>query len=104
VGSPKARQNFLLKVRKELRRRRKGVKACYHEALKLRGKKLVGTLRFKFTLRANGSVKTVSGVRNSTGSAVLEKCVSRVLRTVKFPTPPAGVREFLYPISFKASR
>ena len=104
VTTPAQQQNFLSGVRKALRRRRKSVKACYHEALKLRSKELAGAIQFKFTLRKDGTVKTVSGIKNTTGSAVLEKCVVRVLRRVKFPAPPTGVREFLYPISFKAGR
>jgi hypothetical protein len=98
------KQSFLLAARKRLRMRRKAIKACYHEALKLRSKRLSGVLQLKFELRANGSVESVSCVRNTTGSSVLAKCIAKAVSRIRFPKPPAGIREFLYPISFKATR
>ena len=97
-------QNFLLAARKRLRMRRRAIKACYHEALKLRSKRLSGVLQLKFELRANGSVESVSCVRNTTGSSVLAKCITKAVSRIRFPKPPTGIREFLYPISFKATR
>ncbi|MCD6499830.1 MAG: TonB family protein [Deltaproteobacteria bacterium] len=91
-------------LRKALRSRRKNVKQCYHESLKLIGHGLSGRLLLRFRLKADGRVETVSSTQNTTGSPTLERCILAVMRAVRFPAPPSGTSEFVYPISFKAQK
>ena len=98
------RTKYRTALRKALRSRRKNVKQCYHESLKLMGHSLSGRLLLRFRLKADGQVETVSSTQNTTGSPTLERCVLAVMKAVRFPAPPSNATEFVYPIAFKARK
>lgn len=77
------------------------IQACYEKQLG-RNPGLAGKLTFEWTVKANGTVGTVKEVNNTLGDATVSKCVSGVIKTMKFPRPKGGEVSVLFPWIFKA--
>ncbi len=77
------------------------IQACYERQL---GKNpgLAGKLTFEWIVKTNGSVGTVKEANNTLGDSAVSKCVSGVIKKMKFPRPKGGEVEIVFPWIFKA--
>lgn len=81
--------------------RRSAIQRCYETELR-NNPQLRGSVRVRMTIQESGSTSGVSAVENSTNSAALGECVSRVVRGFRFnPGPEGGSVTFTFPFVFE---
>ena len=78
-------------VRRVIQRNLSQVRSCYEFALRRESKQLSGKLVLEWLIAEEGQVLEPKVISNSIGSDTVGQCVIRVLRTWRFPEPPAGV-------------
>jgi len=78
------------------------IQACYERELN-KNPSLGGRITFEWTVKANGGVGTVKEVNSTLGNAAVSKCVSDVIRQMKFPRPKGGEVIVVFPWMFSAS-
>ncbi len=73
---------------------------CYEKQL---AKKpgLSGKVTFEWTVKTDGSVRSVSEVASTLNDAATSKCVIGVIKSMKFPKPKGGEVEIRYPFFFQ---
>ncbi len=98
-----AQSRFLAEIRRVFRRTRAKTKRCYEETLKLLGRPVGGRVHLRFRIGRDGRVEDVRAVLNTTGSRSLARCLLAMARRLRFPPPPNGRAEFLYPLAFRAA-
>ncbi len=77
------------------------IQACYERQLG-KNPSLAGKLTFEWIVKTNGTVGTVKEANNTLGDSAVSKCVSGVIKTMKFPRPKGGEVEIVFPWIFKA--
>ncbi len=98
----KEQQNFLLLVHSVLGKQTQVFERCYAKAFKPGSGTPTGSVYFRFRLKKDGQVDKVSIQKNTTGLRGIEDCLLGAASKIRFPKPPKGAREFLYPLSFSA--
>ena len=81
-------------VREKIRRDLPKINRCYESALRYEPE-LAGKVKVRFAVVRKGTVKGVRVLQNTTGHAGVERCVTRVVSGIKFPT-----RRYGKPLSF----
>lgn len=77
------------------------IQACYERELN-KNPGLAGKLTFLWIVKTNGAVGSVKENNNTLGNAAVSKCVSGVIKKMKFPRPKGGEVEVVFPWIFKA--
>ena len=88
-------------------RNRHKLRRCYEQASKVTSPDdpLQGKVEIFFTVAENGSVKHAKPSTNTTGSAQLAQCMVTMIRTWRFPAPPAKrAIPFVWPFQFSPPR
>jgi TonB family protein len=76
------------------------INRCYESALR-REPALEGKVSVRFAVIRTGYVKGVHVVENTTGNASVERCVTRVVSTLRFPRRRTGKSvRFTFPFVF----
>ena len=71
-------------VRQKIRRDLPKINRCYESALR-HEPELEGKVSIRFAVIRTGDVKGVRVVENTTGNASVERCVARVVGSLRFP-------------------
>lgn len=79
------------------------LRSCYERATK-RGQKVGGLIEIRFTIGADGKVKSSVVHSNTTGATGLGKCIAATMKRWRFPKPVGGEVEFIYPFVFSSKR
>ena len=77
------------------------IQRCYEKELN-KNPSLGGKLTFEWTVKTNGRVGAVKEKGNSLGSSKVSKCVSGVIKKMKFPRPKGGEVIIKFPFIFKS--
>jgi len=76
------------------------INRCYESALRYEPE-LSGKVKVRFDVMRKGQVQAVRVLENTTGHAGVERCVARVLGSIKFPTRRSGKPlSFTFPFIF----
>ncbi len=87
-------------VREQIRRDLPKINRCYESALRYEPE-LAGKVKVRFAVIRGGDVKAVKILENTTGHAGVERCVTRVVSAIKFPTRRHGKPlSFTFPFIF----
>lgn len=91
-------------VRQKIRREVPKINRCYESAL--RGEpELAGKVKVQFAIVLNGDVRGVRILENTTGHAGVERCVTRVVSEIQFPSRRSGkALSFTFPFVFAPQR
>ena len=91
-------------VRQVIDQHRHQIRYCYNQAL-IRQPELTGKLTMRFTIGERGYVAHASVAKSNLGSAGMESCITKRIRTWKFPAPRGGGSVMVnYPFLFRAPR
>ena len=91
-------------VRDKIRRDLPKINRCYESALR-HEPELEGKVSVRFAVVRAGTVRGVQVVENTTGNASVERCVARVVATLRFPSRRAGKSvRFTFPFVFAPQR
>lgn len=91
-------------VRQRIRRDLPKINRCYESALR-REPDLEGKVSVRFAVIRTGDVKGVHVVENTTGSASVGRCVTRVVGALQFPRRRYGrSMRFTFPFVFAPQR
>lgn len=77
------------------------IQRCYEREL-TKNPGLAGKIQFMWTVKTNGRVGSVRERSNSMGNPAVSKCISGVIKKMKFPRPKGGEVEIVFPWIFKA--
>lgn len=72
---------------------------CYEKALRAKPD-LAGTVRTKFVIERDGSVKDVKDDKSDLKDPAVVACVTKAFANLSFPQPESGVVTVVYPIIF----
>ena len=87
-------------VRQKIKRDLPKINRCYESALRYEPE-LAGKVSVRFAVVRNGDVKGVHVVENTTGNDNVERCVARVVSTIRFPRRRTGKSlRFTFPFVF----
>ena len=87
-------------VRDTIRKDLPKIHRCYESALRYEPE-LAGKVKVRFAVLRKGHVKTVKVVENTTGHAGVERCVARVIKSIRFPSRRSGKPlSFTFPFVF----
>lgn len=91
-------------VRSKIKQDLPKINRCYESALKTEPE-LEGKVSIRFAVVRAGTVHGVEVVENTTGSESVERCVARVVRTLRFPKRRYGQSQrFTFPFVFVSQR
>lgn len=76
------------------------LQACYESRLS-DNPSLSGKVVFSWTVKTNGRVKGVRQKSSTLADAKASRCLSRIIKTMKFPHPKGGEVEISYPFMFQ---
>ncbi len=89
-------------IKKIMKRYNGRVKSCYERELKS-NPDIAGKVTVSFEIETNGMVAAADISDNTTGSADLESCILKVIRSIRMAPPPEDVVEVAgYPFIFSA--
>lgn len=77
------------------------IQACYERELN-KNPSLAGRITFEWIVKSNGGVGTVKEVNSTLGNATVSKCVSNVIKQMKFPKPKGGEVTVVFPWMFSS--
>jgi len=87
-------------VREKIKRDLPKINRCYESALRYEPE-LAGKVSVRFAVVRTGFVKGVQVLENTTGNDNVERCVSRVVRAIRFPSRRTGKSlRFTFPFVF----
>ena len=87
-------------VRSKIKRDLPKINRCYESALRSEPE-LEGKVSVRFAVLRAGTVRGVQVVENTTGSQSVERCVARVVGTLRFPSRRYGhSMRFTFPFVF----
>ena len=87
-------------VRETIRRDLPKINRCYESALRYEPE-LAGKVKVRFAVVRRGDVQAVKILENTTGHEGVERCVTRVVSAIKFPTRRSGKPlSFTFPFIF----
>ncbi len=98
AGAPGQLDAFVVRdtIRKDLPK----IHRCYESALRYEPE-LAGKVKVRFAVLRKGYVKTVKVVENTTGHMGVERCVARVVKSIRFPSRRSGKPvSFTFPFVF----
>ena len=91
-------------VRDKIKRDLPKINRCYESALR-NEPELEGKVSIRFAVMRAGTVQGVQVVENTTGNASVERCVARVVATLRFPSRRYGKSvRFTVPFVFAPQR
>jgi outer membrane biosynthesis protein TonB len=89
-----------LTVRKKIKKDLPKINRCYESALRYEPE-LAGKVSVRFAVVRKGYVKGVHVVENTMGNDQVERCVTRVVRAIRFPSRRTGKSlRFTFPFVF----
>ena len=87
-------------VRQKIKQDLPKINRCYESALRY-APELAGKISVRFAVVRNGDVKGVQVIENTTGSDNVERCVARVVSSIRFPRRRTGKSlRFTFPFVF----
>ena len=87
-------------VRETIRRDLPKINRCYESALRYEPE-LAGKVKVRFAVLRKGYVQTVTVVENTTGHEGVGRCVTRVVKAIRFPSRRSGKPlSFTFPFVF----
>ena len=87
-------------VRETIRRDLPKINRCYESALRYEPE-LAGKVKVRFAVVRKGYVQTVKVVENTTGHEGVSRCVTRVVKAIRFPSRRSGKPlSFTFPFVF----
>lgn len=87
-------------VRQKIRNDLPKINRCYESALRYEPE-LAGKVKVRFAVVRKGHVQAIQVLENTTGHAGVERCVTRVVNNIKFPTRRSGKPlSFTFPFIF----
>jgi len=87
-------------VREKIKRDLPKINRCYESALRYEPE-LAGKVSVRFAVVRTGFVKGVQVLENTTGNDNVERCVSRVVSAIRFPSRRTGKSlRFTFPFVF----
>jgi TonB family protein len=87
-------------VRETIRRDLPKINRCYESALRYEPE-LAGKVKVRFEVLRKGAVADVRVVENTTGHPGVERCVTRVVKGIRFPSRRSGkALGFTFPFVF----
>lgn len=89
-------------IRRVIQKHRSQFRYCY-EYLLNQNKRLRGVVHVSFQINLTGSVQRVQIKRNTSQSSHLADCISKRVRTLRFPRPAGAIVQVNYPFVFQTS-
>ena len=87
-------------VRQKISKDLPKINRCYESALRYEPE-LAGKVKVRFDVMRKGSVQAIRVVENTTGHAGVERCVTRVVSNLRFPSRRTGKPlSFTFPFIF----
>ncbi len=87
-------------VRQKIRKDLPKINRCYESALRYEPE-LAGKVKVRFAVLRKGSVQGVQVLENTTGNDNVERCVTRVVAAIQFPSRRTGKSQsFTFPFVF----
>lgn len=87
-------------VREKIRKDLPKINRCYESALRYEPE-LAGKVKLRFAVVRKGYVKGVQVLENTTGNPGVERCVTRVVSAIRFPSRKSGKSlRFTFPFVF----
>ena len=91
-------------VRETISREVPKINRCYESALRTEPD-LAGKVKIKFAIVRSGDVQSVRVLENTTGHEGVERCVTRVVGDIRFPSRKSGKPlSFVFPFVFAPQR
>lgn len=79
------------------------IQACYEQAL-VAQPQLSGRVTFSWVIQTNGAVSNVRLSNSTLGSPSAARCMTRVVRQMRFPKPKGGPVPVTFPFAFQQAR
>jgi len=91
-------------VRKTIHKDLPRIHRCYESALRDEPE-LAGKVSVRFSVLRKGQVHSVQVLENTTGNRTVERCVARILGSIRFPSRRSGKSlRFTFPFVFAPQR